>query len=553
MSNAATIPLHSEISDLGKPFSVWEALGVLLALLLGFHFLALRVFAGGLPGGDEGSWLSVAAELARGHGFTTHWLEAHFLTPYTLPRPDDFRYPALTSLLAMVFRAGFFSLEAARWTVTAVFLAFVSSLYLICRSTFGRWTAMATLWLTVSSLFQLEWNSIVYTEGLFGLVLAWLTAWCLRGERTARENTPLGFSTLSWWAILGIGVGALYLVRANGILFLPGIVWLYWRRRKQSASSPGLSWRHPAIAIAGFTLITAPWLIRTGLNFGNPFHVAGSAGILREVGEPHTLTVVQYLSQYDLLFPLRHWALGVFRFFKTLHEFEHGMESAPVLLALVAVVLRRPFFSPFLVVGFLLTFAASAYAACNSWAGIRYMSALVPFIYAYGLSLPAYFAKTRSRFSGPWMSAGASVLGIALLLLPVVYPHRFYERKFSQNPEGRYAYRWQLADHLARLETRLPKGGRYYAASLCKVNFLLEDRDCVGLQELYDPTWFPRSMQAFHPHLIVLTHAETSQDDMLTAMARMRSEGYAQDTLESGPLAVYLSLHTTVPTAINKP
>jgi len=534
-------------------WKAWEAAGAMLALLAGFHFLALRVRAGGLPGGDEGSWLSVAAELARGHGFTTRWLEGHFLIPYALPRPDDFRYPALTSLLALVFRVAGCSIESARWTVTAVFLAYAASAYLVCRSAFGRFSGMASLWLTVASLLQIEWNSVVYTEGLFGLAVAFLAAWCLHGERAADGarvgvGKDRGLRSLSWWAVLGAGVGVLYLVRANGILFLFGVVWLYWRRRKSR-----LTWRHPAAAFACFGVVTGPWLIRSARYFGSPFHVAGSAGMLREAGQSHTLSVAQYFSQHQTLFPLLRVATGAVRFFETLHFFEHGLETVPLLLALGALCLRRSFLGPFLGAGFLFTFAASAYIAFDSWAGVRYMSPLLPFVYAYGLSLPCAWISARSGNTVmpplPLMAraafrAPAGVLIILLLLLPVLGPHRYYARKFATAP-GRppaYAYRQDLADHLSRLTAHLPAGGRYYAGSLCKVNFLVEDRDCVGLQELYDPTWFPRSLAAFHPSLIVLTHAETKDSLMLAALATMRNGGYTQDTLESGPLAVYLSM-----------
>jgi hypothetical protein len=96
-------------------------------LIAGFHFLALRIRAGGLPAGDEGSWMAVASELAQGRGFATRWLEAHFLTPYALPRPDDFRYPGLTGLLALAFRLFGASIETARWTVGMAFLAFAAA------------------------------------------------------------------------------------------------------------------------------------------------------------------------------------------------------------------------------------------------------------------------------------------------------------------------------------------------------------------------------------------------------------------------------------------
>jgi hypothetical protein len=516
----------------------WEATGAALALLAGFHFLALRVRAGGLPAGDEGSWLSVAAELARGHGFTTRWLEAHFLVPYTLPRPDDFRYPALTSLLALVFRLAGYSVEAARWTVTAVFLAFAAATWAVSRAAFGRWAGLAALWLTVCSLLQLQWNAAVYTEGLFGLVVAGLAALCLRGETDAAWKRP------GWWAGLGGGVGLLYLVRPNGLLFLPGLAWLYWRRRKD-----GISWRHPALAFACFALVVSPWLLRTALHFGNPFHIAGNAGLLREVGQPHTYTLFQYLAQHNPWYPLQRFIFGVPRFLLTLDEFEHGLERVPLLAVAAALVLRRGFFGPFLAAGFALSAAVCAYAAYDGWAPIRYMSPMLPLVYAYGLSaLPDLFQRLFQRLvhrpfpnmpaapEGPAFAVGAT--GILLLLLPVFHPHRFYERRLAPDP----GYPEALADHLRRLRETVPAGGRYYAGALCKVNFLAEGRDCVGLQELYDPDWFPRSMAAFHPEWVALTRAETADSAMQAALETMRAAGYTADTLDSGPLAVWFSL-----------
>lgn len=517
-------------------------MGVALAIALGIHFLALRIRAGGLPGGDEGSWISAAAELSRGRGFTTRWLEAHFLTPYVIPRPDDFRYPFFTSLLALAFKVFGLSVETARWTAAAAFTGFALMVWRACRSAFGPWTAMAALWLTVTSLLQLAWNSVVYTEGLFGLLVAALALWCLRGEASREAARPFAFRSYGWWAVLGTLVGGLYLARLNGILFLPGILWLYWLRRKD-----GLSWRHPSVAFAAFAMAAAPWLMRTALAFGNPLHFAGSGGLLRDPGISHTLNLSQYLSLHGRFFLVERFAIGFLNFFRDLHHFEHGLEIAPLLLVCVAVIMRRRFWSPFLAMGFLFTFAACCYASYNSWA-VRYMTGLMPLVYAYGLSvLPSLVQALPAAFTPAARKAlpVAGALAVPLLLLPVLNPHRHYERKFSASiaAAGAYPVRRDAADHIARLGRLLPEGGRYYATSLCNLNFLTEASGCVGLQELYDPTWFARSQAAFHPGLIALTHAETGAPAMRAALDHMRASGYVQDTLETGPLAVYLSLH----------
>ncbi len=548
-------------------FAWWEWIGAGMALLAGWHLLALRIRSGGLPGGDEGSWMAVAGQLARGQGFTTRWLEAHFLVPYTVPRPDDFRYPILTSLLAASFRIWGVSVETARWAVATVFLAFAASAYAVFRSAFGRWPAMAGLWVTVTSLLQLEWNSVVYTEGLFGCAVAALAAWSLRGERRLEPEDFFGIRSKAWWLILGGGVALLYLVRVNGILFLPGILWLYWRKRDI------LTWKHPAMALAAFLILALPWLIHTAIAFGNPFHFAGSGGLLRDPGvartQSHTLTIAEYFSRHEALFPLRRVFVGAFRFFRELHRFEHGLEVAPLLLAASALWNRRKFFSPFLAAGFLLTFAASAYVAYNdSWAGLRYMSGLLPFVYAYGLSrLPAWVSAASNFTSGifdrdgrtpigpsgvptvtyrlPGLEGAFGLLLLLMLLLPVIYPHRFYERKLGGiiASRGLYAYCPGLAEHLLKLEALVPPEGNYYARSLCGVNVMSPARNCIGLQELYDPTWFSRSLAAFHPTIIALTPAETRDSVVLTALSTMRAAGYAQDTISIGLQSVFLSLH----------
>lgn len=563
-------PRRLPASSLLTAFTLWEGLGVVLALSASVYFLQLRIRGGYPPGGDEGSWMSVASEVAHGRGYTTRWLEGHFLTPYALPRPDDFRYPMLTSLLALAFGIWGQSVETARWTVAGVFLAFAFSSWLVCRYAFGRWAAMAGLGIMVTSPLQLEWNSGVYTEGAFGLAVTGLTAWCLLGARGARPRatgTTLMHSPL-WWAGLGCGVGLLYLVRVNGILFLPGVFWLYRR-----AGKPGLSWKLPMWAMAAFVLTASPWLIRTGIHFGSPFHIAGSGGLLREAGQSHNLGLAEYLSQHDFLFPVRRMVLGLFRFFQALRGYEHGLETAPLLLAGLAHILRRRFpspllasrfpASPFLASGLALSFAASVYASYNSWAGARYMSGMLPFVYVYGLSLVPTLAaagpvsrlleKARARMKGLRIPIApsfhlAAVLGIALLLAPALEPHRFYQRKFSQRIAtlGAYPYRADLSGHLRILEARLPPGGRYFAGTLCNVNFLSGSGHCIALQELYDPAWFPRSMAAFGPELIALTHPETRAAPMLEALERMRAGGYIQDTLESTALGVYLSLRPAV-------
>lgn len=74
---------------------VFETAFILLVLAISFHLIQERIEHARFPGGDEGSWMSVAAQVSRGEGYTTWWYEHPFLKPATLPRHDDYRYPRL--------------------------------------------------------------------------------------------------------------------------------------------------------------------------------------------------------------------------------------------------------------------------------------------------------------------------------------------------------------------------------------------------------------------------------------------------------------------------
>lgn len=517
-----------------SPARPWEIAALAVLLGAAFHFLSLRVRASVLPQGDEGSWLAAAAELSRGHGFTTRWLEFHFLKPYALPRPDDFRFPGLTCLLALVFRITGVSWRAAQWTVTCVFLLSVPASWLAVRRAYGAWTALAASSLACFSLLQLQWASLVYTEALFGLVLAGLVLAATSGDAARRR----------WWIRLGALVGALYLVRPNGILFASGILWAALRPR------PRPSWDRPALGFAAFAAVASPWLIRTWLRFGNPLHLAGSAGMLRNTrSEPSTLGLWEYLRLHGGLAPLKRLVVGSWEFLQTLNYYEHGLQIAPLLLVAVALARRRAFYHASLAPGFLISFLAFAYASFNSWAGVRYSAPLLPFVYAYGLSqLPEWWKSSSHFLAAAWVSLESRIvqvtvggLTILALLLPVFHPHRFYERSLAHPADPMPA----IADHVRRLDAVVPAGGRYYAGALGRLNFLT-GRDCVGLQELNDTTWFSRSRAELHPRWVALARGEDADSAMAAALERMRRD-FSLDTVDAGAEAVYLEIKSRSP------
>lgn len=468
-----------------------ECVFVTAILLAGFHCIAERIDLRTMPSGDEGSWLSVAAELSRGHGFSTHWLEYQFQKPYALPRPDDFRYPALTLLLAAVFRVTGVSYTAALWTCAGIFLCFCAAVYGTVQKAFGPATALLTLCATALSLNQLQWNSVVYAEGLFGLVLAGVIYLSITLD--ARKKR--------WWIGLGGGIGALAMVRPNGILLAAGLMWHFVRM----PSNTRVPLRYLLYGLLAVCIVMTPWFIRNALCFGSLFHIAGGAGLLqRTINEPANESFLTLLKTAGVLFPFKATVIGIPRFAKTIIEFEHGLCIPLAGLVAAGFFQGRRFYNSFTFAGFCLTLALCCYAAYKSYAGVRYFTAFIPFVYAYGL----YFAVASIRRIGWAKRRGyarysAYALVCASFIAPIIYPLRYFERLHAAHRKTDQTY----SEHRRTLDSLLSRNDCYFAASLSQLNFLFE-YNCVGIQEDFDSSGVYRALSTFKPKILAFTSDE---------------------------------------------
>ncbi len=514
---------------LSDTYKKWLEVGVVLAVLaVGLHLVSERIGYIRLPGGDEGSWMSVAAEMARGEGFFTRWLEYHFLEPYQLPRPDDYRYPGLVVLLAGAFLLFGNSFQTGLWTIASIFLLYCGSLYYVVKLYFGRKCALATLLVTVFSLLQLSWNTRVYSEGLFGLVLACWFIWI------KTRNSELKH----WWIGCGVFTGLLYLIRPNGVLFVPAILFAFYLRRKE------LKWSVLIYSLSAFFLIISPWLGRNTIYFDNPFHIAGSAGLMRvEANEPLTYSLLEYLSKYGIIFPLKRILMGLMNFFKFLHDIEHGIEVVPLIGVGIGVILKRPFYNQWMVIGFGITFLACCYSAYVSWAGVRYFSSLLPFVYAYGISgILTLLFKFRWHWGRLSVQYGLYITLLGVLLAPVFYPHRFFERKYrrpsSVSQSVIEAYQNKLSHHVQ-------KSNFYYAGQLCQLNFLTEF-NCIAVDDIWGLDWVEKSMDVFKPTIIAFKTNEFESDMGRAVLTEFETVGYQWTLVDSNAISRIVRLSKKV-------
>lgn len=474
---------------------VLECLCVAALLGTGLHFISERMTHREMPLGDEGSWLSVAAEVSRGHGFSTHWLEYQFQKPYTLPRPDDFRFPGLTVLLSMVFDVAGISYQNALRTCAFFFVCFCLAVFIAVRKAFGPASALISLSAITFSLDQLQWNSLVYTEGLFGLVLAGIVY----------LSITLDDQKKWWWIAAGAGIGVLALVRPNGVLLAAGLLWQYLRKRGKCA----IPLRYPVYGLLILIIVMLPWFVRNTLYFGNPLHIAGGAGLLqRSFHEQPNESFFSFIRTAGVLFPIKATIIGFPRFFKDLNFFEHGLCIPLVGFAALGCLQRRNFFSPCIAAGLCVTFIICCYASYKSYAGVRYFTAFLPFVYAYGIhtvvSLVKRFPLCAKRF---YIAYPAYALIAACFLAPVFYPHRYYERRYATFPKSTFDF----SDHFGRLGNLLSKNDAYCAGKLAQLNFLSE-YNCVGIQEDFDSSKVHTALAVFKPKALAISTEELGQE-----------------------------------------
>jgi hypothetical protein len=466
---------------------------VAVVLLITFHLLNQRINQHTFPSGDEGSWMGVASQLERGEGFTTRWFEHPYLKHPMLPRPDDYRYPGLSLILAGAFHLFGTTYGVGLMTVALFHLVFLVLFYYTIRKRYGVTVAGLSLAVTALSLLQLYWNSAVYSEGLFGIGLSLVTMAILYQDLTRYRS----------WMLIGITTGLLYYIRPNGILLLAGLpVYLFFNRTdgKKAFTRTG-------IALAAFLVITAPWFLRYIVLFGNPIHIAGGANLLRASSEdPFTWTFMDFVNKYSPLILVKMSAIGSISFFKVLHFFEKILFILPFAGVLIRFIRSRGRCNMLLSPFYVLTLAACFYLSYRqSWAAVRYMVPLLPFVYAYGIAELHRLSNLAARFLPNRLRLLPTAALLVLLLAPVYYPQRYYLRAYADATDVDRTY----SRHRELLERLVPEDGYYLADSYGQLAFL-STRNCVGLQSNVDSTMLPEFLARYHPTLLILSTGEES-------------------------------------------
>jgi len=505
-----------------------EIIGLLIIFLVCFHLYSERINHTQLPDGDQGSWMAVAKEFSLGNGFTTSWYEHPFLKPDTLPRPDDYRFPGLVIILGFSFKIFGISYKTALWTCFVIFLIYLFIIYLCCRKVFSKKTAFLTVIITTFSLLQLYWNSKVYSEALFGIVVGLIILW---------TSLFTNKKKISFWIILGVLCGLLYNIRPNGIIFIFGIIWLYFREKKI-----GIKISMPIISVLFMFLIMLPWLIRNYILFGNAFHVAANAGLFHLTYSENPLSFKEFIIKYSPLVFIFNTIKGIFPFLIALNFFEHGLFVIPFFGVLLGFYLKKPFYNSFIIINFVIMLLACFYisgSGAGSWSGVRYYSMFLPFIYAYGInSFLILIEKINNRkIFYLKIKNILTFLFCVFLLLPVYFPHKYYERYFRKTPKSDLSF----FEHLKTMNSIFEKKETYLANKLCQLNFLT-CHYCVGIQEYVDSVTALNLINKFSPKFIILTKDEMKEKRIRSIINEIEKNNFKLSLKDTSKYGYYFKI-----------
>lgn len=249
--------------------------GALLLLLVAAFALVYwhtfyKVTFHGLFINDAWDYASMARNIALGRGVLSEYLTPLGLAHLGVPQPDLWRAPLWPVLLAVFQRIFGFKDEVSALAGGACFGAGACMVFLLGRRWFNLPVAIAATLLYIFSSQLLIFSDSGLTEPLSVLLmLVWF--YLLTGPQAD-----------AWWQPLlaGAAGGLFYLARYNaGLFFLPGLVYIWWRRFRSipgsgpagARASVGQALIKPAVLFGlGILLVTGPWLARNYVLTGSP-------------------------------------------------------------------------------------------------------------------------------------------------------------------------------------------------------------------------------------------------------------------------------------------
>ncbi len=270
------------------PQLLWGAAWALTALLLSAYAFK-RLFPGDLTDSDAMDYAQIARNIANGHGFATSILRPLALSGFVTPDPqagdtatDISRAPLfpLALMLSFVAHGGHGGGSLVVLTSLAFFLASAAAVFFLARTVFpveGQpWLALLCVGLYVLGGTALDSAAQGLPTSLATLVASLFFIALFRSHEAGQRAVP-PVQVL----VVGMLLGLCYLVQFSLlILVLTTLVYVFATR------APSRAWAGVGVCLAGFLLVTLPWLVRTAVvTHGNPFFTLLQYGLLSNTAE----------------------------------------------------------------------------------------------------------------------------------------------------------------------------------------------------------------------------------------------------------------------------
>lgn len=234
-------------------------LGWILLLAAAVRALLYLLWSPDLTG-DSVAYHDLAVRLAGGEGFVS-----------ASGAPTSWRPPLYPLFVGGVYLVTGAASRAVRWFQLPVDLASVALTWWLAGRLFGRRAAAVAGVLAAVNLAAVAASGRVLSETLFTFLILAATAALVKALEPEERALP-------WAAGAGALLGAAALTRGVALLYpLPAAALLAWSLRRRGAARSRIT-APPAVLLASFVLVLAPWTIRNWKVQGAFVPVASQGG-----------------------------------------------------------------------------------------------------------------------------------------------------------------------------------------------------------------------------------------------------------------------------------
>jgi hypothetical protein len=397
---------------------------IFLVLLAGLFMRANIIHKHRFPGGDEGSWVRMAAAFPSTRFLQSNVVEHDLYQQRILPHPEDNRSPMFPILMALVGLATSDLFLAGQLISLTSYLLLALIVCFSVKRVFGRIASFISILLISFSPFLVEFSTQVYPDLLMAL-----------GFYTILLIAPTSMISKKHAFFSGLILGLFFLVKSTAIFLIPMFGFYIWKMRNESNVGS-----HLFYFVLPFLACALPWILRNTIVFSSPLYQFTNYALY--VDNIHDLFKVgittpsfqSYLEKHNEFFILiKRPFFGFLNVLKKMPYFDSQLSLYALPLCIIAIKYlknhSKAYVPPVLLSIFLLPPMFSF--AYVGWVN-RYL--MIYYIWLYilaGIGVKVIF----DWLGGKTKAVGVTFCITVFLMLPTIYPAEFYLSKRGNERE----------------------------------------------------------------------------------------------------------------------